>query len=881
MRAALGRHESAIRAAVAHHGGRVFKTMGDGLYAVFATPEGAVAAACEAQLRLARMNFDAIDGLPVRMAVHAGEVEPAGEDFVGAALNRAARLIAIAHGGQILVSGLAAASLEAARLPAEAGLKALGLCRLKDLTEPEAVHQLLHPELPANFPALRALDAIPNNLPQCPTACIGREAELARLAEIVAERRIVTLHGPGGIGKTRLALQLAADLLGRFPDGTWFVELAPLTEAEQIAETIAAVLGIRFAGDRPASEALPAVLRSRRMLLILDNCEHLAEPTAALAERLLRAAGDLTILATSRARLGIGGEQCVPVGSLGLPAATADAATVLEAPAIRLFVDRARLVRPDFRLEDAAFAAVVALCHRLDGVALAIELAAARLRLLTPQELLVRLDDRFALLGEAAGAAPPRQKTLRGLLDWSHDLLGPAEQSALARLSLFGGSFGIEAAAAVIGLDANAAIGVLAALVDHSMVSEAPGDPAETRLRLLETTRCYALEKLAEDPERDKARYRLVFWLIRHYGEAARSWPTAPTATWTARYRPDIDNLRAALAWAFGPEGDGETGLELLAATSELWRNLGLTVEHRRWLREAETRISAATPPRVTARIGLDAAFAQGGGAFGDKRKVDAALDALSLYRAHGDAAEIATAAARVAVCLGGPGKTSAAQPYLDLIEATLPKIGRTKLRAWLLNIAAVLMLFRDAPRRAITLLEESLAISRAYEDPVGMQIAGLNLAETLFAEGDARRAIAEVRGVAASCRASGNLVDLGFALGNLASYATIAEDFPTARAALTEALPLLDGLGIEFVLVSAIQAAGLLATYDGRIDKAARLAGFVRRFYRLNAIEPQAAEQAVWDALAARLAAAGAEPEEDETWTLAQAVEAARSTLS
>lgn len=913
MRRAVTVHDAVVRAAVTRQGGRVFKSTGDGVFAAFTADERAIAAMLDAQRGLAALDFSDVGGLGVRMAAHTGAADAVGDDYIGATLNRAARLTAIAHGGQVLVSGTVARRVDPAELPPSATLTPLGRFRLKDLTEPEAVHQLRHPDLRADFPALRSLDTTPNNLPFYTTICIGRDAELAQLNSQLDSCRLITLLGAGGVGKTRLAVQCGAEQLARFPDGVWLVELAALTEAGQIAETICAMLNLKIGGDRTAAEILPVLLRHKQLLIVLDNCEHLAASVAGVVSGVLRGCAGVTILATSRCPLGVSGEQLLPLAGLGLPDEEAALTVPIAraAPAIRLFTDRARRVSPDFTLNETNVAAVTAICRRLDGVALAIELAAARLRMLSPTDLLDRLGERFSLLTGGDRTALPRHQTLRAMVDWSYDLLMPEEALAFARLGVFGGSFTLDAARETIGaspLCSTAVFDLLGSLLDKSLLARTPGTAGETRYRLAETMRLYALEKLADDPGRPEIMQRYCAWLIRLFAESEAIWPVTATDEWIARFKPDLDNLRAGLAWAFGPGGNAASGsggnaasgqggnaasgLQLMSLTSELWRDIGLAVEQRHWLRAAEGRIGPQTPDRVAARIGLDIAFIYGGGAFGDKRKVESALDALARYRALADRPNIAMAAARVAVCMASPVDTTAAQPYVDLIEANLFSIGRTRRRAWLLNILAALIHFEHDADRAIAMLEESVAISRDYRDPVNIQIAGINLGEILFAAGSPARAVAEAEAVAASCRETGNVLDLGFTLNNLAAYALVLGDTAKARVALEEAVPLVADIGVELVLIACLQSTGLLAAHRGDLANAARLAGYANLFYQVNAIAREATEEAIQSALETRFDRAEAEgmltathrqhlAAEGAAWTRPEAIKAAQRVLA
>jgi predicted ATPase/class 3 adenylate cyclase len=855
MRSALARHDTAIAMAVSGAGGRVFKSIGDGIYAVFPTVRQAIEAALAAQLTLLAEDFSSVDGLAVRMAVHIGPAEARAGDYFGPTMNRAARLLNVAQGGQILLSGVAASMAAPAELPAGVRLQDLGERRLKNLALPEAVFQLVHARLRTDFPALHVADSRPHNLPQWTTSFVGREGELADIVRLIRQHRLVTLAGAGGIGKTRLSLRAGSELLGRFADGVWFVELASFNQPAQIGEAVAALFNISLGDHSSVIDIVASYLRRKHVLLILDNCEHVKDGVAIFVDALLRQTESLAIMVSSREVLGVAGEQIFPMPGLAMPesAAGLTLADAMGYSAIKLFVERARGAVPGFTLDETALPAVVVICQRLDGMALAIELAAARLRMLSPAELLNRLDDRFALLVAPRGGTPARQQTLRALLDWSYDLLSAQERLALSRLSVFGGGFTLAAAQAVIAdatIDPAAIFDLISGLLDKSMLTSLPRPAAESRFRLLETTRHYAAEKLAAYGEVDLMQQRLADWLIALYGTAASTWPTMPTDDWLSRFAPDLDNLRASLTWLFRPGGETERGLTLMSQTAEFWRDLALEAERRRWLQEAITRIGPQTPKPVAARIWLDLSFSFAGGAFGDKRKLDPALRAYDLYRESADHETICLAAGRIVACLARPGENQAARPYADEIYSTLPSIKPTKRRAWLLNILAVNALFVDDHEHATLLLNEALGISRHFRDHVGIQVAGLNLAETRFAQGYLLDAADLAEEVASSCRQSGNMLDLTFVLSNLAAYNLALGRFGVARDAIGEALPLLADLGVELVLASCLECAALLAAETGDYIAAAQLAGYSSAFMQLHDIARQSTEQATWAGL-------------------------------
>ncbi len=622
MEAAVSGLQACIRDVVGRHDGLVFKTVGDALFAVFDTAPDAAAAVVEAQRALHARSWGEIGELRVRMALHTGSADERDGDYFGPPLNRAARLLAIGHGGQILLSHVTYELVRDA-LPDGASLRELGEHRLRDLLRAEPVAQLLHPDLPSAFPPLRSLDSFPNNLPRQLTRFVGREEEIERVKALLDASVLVTLTGMGGTGKTRLALQVAAELVDRYRDGVWLVELAPVSDPRSalvpslVGQAVAAALGLPEEPERTTDETLVEFLRSRTILLLLDNCEQVVAGCAALADRLLRTCGGLKILATSREALGIAGEVTWRVPSLSvpdpeqLPARGADLAPSLnQYEAVRLFIDRALAARPDFAITNQNAPAVASICHQLDGIPLAIELAAARIRMLTPEQIAARLDQRFKLLVGGNRAAPSRHQTLRALVDWSHDLLEDAERVLLRRLAVFVGGWTLEAAEAVCGEDV---FDPLLRLVDKSLVNaEAAG--GEERYRFLETIREYAQERLREAGEYDQYRQRHGDWCLALAERAEGQLLGPEQGDWLQRLHAEHDNQRAALR-ACLEQGEARRGLALGAALWRFWLVRGHLGEGRRWL-ERLLALPTATEhavPRARALNGAgNLAFSQG-----------------------------------------------------------------------------------------------------------------------------------------------------------------------------------------------------------------------------------------------------------------------------
>ena len=515
MEVALERHDHLLAEVIEGHGGAVVTSRGEGdsFFAVFASAVAAVEAAGACQLRLGREAWPEGAALRVRMGLHTGEAHVRDGDYADhAPIGRCARVKAAAHGGQVLVTKTTR-DLVQGRLDGAFGLKRLGEFRLRDLAEPELIYQLTHADLPADFPPIRTVAERTSNLPLPVSSFIGRERELQQTAAALGGARVVTLTGPGGAGKTRLALEVAGQVAGRFGDGAWLCELAPVRDRAGVDDAVAAVFSVTARAGQGTREALVEFLRSKELLLVLDNCEHLIDGAAALAENLARSCERLVILATSREGLGIDGEQLVPVPPLGVPGAEADLDTITGAEAVRLFAERASAVKPGFAVTAGNAPAVAAVVRRLDGIALAVELAAARVSAMTPAELARRLERSFAVLAAGRRSAVAHQQTLRATIDWSFQLLAGPEQALLARLAVFAGGAALQAVETVRGgegIDPDAVFELLAALVARSLVVAEENGP-ETRYRLLETIRQYGEERLKAAGEAER-------WRARHAG---------------------------------------------------------------------------------------------------------------------------------------------------------------------------------------------------------------------------------------------------------------------------------------------------------------------------------------------------------------------------
>ena len=582
--AAMTRHEEILTAAIAAHGGfrAIEQGEGDSVVAAFSRASAAVEAAVEAQLALAREPWPTPVSIRVRMALHTGEAEASGGRYAGSTIIRTARLRAVAHGGQTVVSR-ATAELVHDAMPDGATLVDLGSHRLRDLTRAEQIFQISHPELPAVFPPLQSLDRVANNLPAQLTSFIGREDELAQVGRLLEEVRLLTLTGAGGCGKTRLAAHAAASVAASHPSGVWWVELAPLGAGSSVSTAVLAALGLREHPSRSDADQLADRFGQGRALLVLDNCEHVLDAVVALIEPLLVRSTELTVLATSREPLGLPGETTWRVPPLALPAASGTSPVALAAyDGVALFVERARQARPNFIVTNENAPAVAEICARLDGIPLAIELAAARVRVLSPEGIREGLNDRFRLLTGGAKRGLARQQTLAASVEWSYDLLSDDERTMLQRLAVFTGGFTLDAAEAVASGGAIEALQVLdlvTALVDKSLVV-ADEERSHVRYRLLETIRQFALARLASSGEAAAMRDRHAAFHVQLAAQLERAFMTDDELL--RREEPEHDNLRMALEWALDNAAIDDA-VTLLIGLSNLWMTHGLLREATVW----------------------------------------------------------------------------------------------------------------------------------------------------------------------------------------------------------------------------------------------------------------------------------------------------------
>jgi predicted ATPase/class 3 adenylate cyclase len=585
----LADHQRLLRDAFAKGNGREIDTQGDAFLVAFSRARDAVATAVAAQQALMKHTWPDGAALRVRMGLHTGEPISETGGYIGLDVHRASRICSAGHGSQILLSQ-AVGVLAAHDLPPGVRLRDLGSHRLKDLKEPEYLLQLVHPDLPTDFPPLRSLDAHSHNLPIQLTSFIGRAREIAEVKRLLGAARLVTLTGSGGAGKTRLALQVAADVVEDYPDGVWLAEFAPIADASLVPKTVASALRVREQPGREMIETLVDALLPKALLLVLDNCEHLLVTCADLAAALLRTCPRVRILATSREGLGVPGETLWRVPSLSLPDVRRlpSFEDLVLYEAVRLFVDRAVATAPGFTVTRENAPAVAQVCLQLDGIPLAIELAAARVKVLAVEQIATRLDDRFRLLTGGSRMTLPHHQTLQAAMDWSHALLSEKEKALFRRLSVFAGGWTLEAGEAICAggeVEASDILDFLTQLVDKSLVV-VETHRGEARYRLLETVRQYGQERLSESGERGATQRRHRDWYLEWAERVRPKLRTSEQEVWLGRLRVEHDNLRAALEWSM-EVGDTEPGLRLAGALAWFWYVDGHWSDGRKWLERA------------------------------------------------------------------------------------------------------------------------------------------------------------------------------------------------------------------------------------------------------------------------------------------------------
>ncbi len=856
----LDEHRQLLRNAFAKGKGQEIDTQGDGFLVAFSRARDAVATAVAAQRSLTRHPWPDGAALQVRMGLHTGEPISDEDRYIGLDVHRAARIGAAGYGGQILLSD-AVSSLAGRNLPQGVSLRELGSHRLKDLREPEHLWQVMHPDLPADFPPLKSLNILPNNLPVQLTSFIGRGHEKAEVRRLLSTTRFITLTGSGGAGKTRLALQVAAEALEEFPDGVWLAELAALTDPSLVPKAVASALGVPEPeqSDQGLTETVTDSLRAKSVLVILDNCEHLVAACADLTDALLRACPNLRILATSREALGVTGETTWRIPSLSVP----DPQRFLpldrftEYEAVRLFRDRAVMNQPQFAITRDNAPAIAQVCHRLDGIPLAIELAAARVRVLAVEQIASRLDDRFRLLTGGSRTTLPRQQTLRAAMDWSYDLLSEQERTVLPLLSVFAGGWALEAAEAVCsgdGIEASAILDLLTQLVDKSLVVvETKGK--EARYGQLETVRQYGLDKLMESEKATIARRKHRGWFLELAYRAEPELRGPRQRMWLERLDTELDNLRAALAGSMMERGAAEAGAQLAGELQWFWYRRGHFTEGRKWLEgtlAAARDASAAGRAKTLGAIGFLASHQ------GDLGRAGASLhESLTLWRELGDKRGMASALHNLGHVAGMQGDYGRAKAHFEESVLLFRELGDKWGIGWSLNCLGHETLNQGDDSGAKTLLEESLALTQDTGDKWHASLPLRNLGIGAGMQGDYQRAISFIEESLVLCREINDKYGMASCQNSLGKLALKLGTYERAMTLFKESLTLrrdiADRRGIPMCLE------GLAGVADGQAKPtlAARLLGAAEVIRETIGIPLPPSDRAEYDRRVSAVAAA------------------------
>ena len=817
--AVLAAHFQILRAALDRHGGIQESTDGDSLFAVFPSAVEAVGAAIDAQRELNEHEWPEGSRVSVRMGLHSGEATHRRAVYVGLDVHRAARISAVAHGGQIVTSASTTA-LAAQATPPEVLFRDLGDHRLKDLREAEHLSQVVAPGLGTEFPPLRSLDVVPHNLPVQLTNFVGREAELAEVGRLLSDSRLVTLTGVGGTGKTRLAFQSAAEVVHDFPDGVWAVDLAPVADDEMVDNALAAAMGVRDQPGRSLLETIGDVLLNKKTLIVLDNCEHVLAISAELVSSILRSGSGVKVLTTSREALGVTGEVTYPVPSLRAPpSSTTSAEEMMGYDSVVLFEDRAALVRPEFKITDGNAQAVAQICRRLDAVPLAIELAAARVRVLSPSEIADRLDDRFRLLTGGDRTAMPRQQTLEATVTWSYDQLSEEERLMFSRLAVFAGSLDLQAAEEVAGSDGiekNEVLDLVTGLIEKSMLVVESEDEAGTRYRLLETLRQYARSRLIEsgDVEEFRLRHARYFADLAEKGDEALRGPGQLEAF--HGMEREHSNLTAALTWTLGA-GESELFLRIASALGYLWGEIGHWEEARRWLFAAPVSDDTQRPDlrakalvaSVRVTVPEDPARAR-----------EIAEQALDLSKASGEDRLAASALRAMGFATTHMFLPEEAVSLLEESLAISTSLGHRWGEAEAFGLIANALTYKESDEAA-ALIERSLRIFEDLGDELQAADSLYHTAAIANSQNRASQAIEPIGKALSLYHKLGAVVGQGHSLNELGQTMTFLSRRVEARDAFLESLTLLNEAGDAHCSAQVQRYLGMLDLYDGHLASA------------------------------------------------------------
>jgi predicted ATPase/class 3 adenylate cyclase len=848
--ATQARHQALLETAITTHHGYIFQTIGDELHAAFETALEALNAALEAQHSLYSEDWGVIRSMRVRMGLHTGPARPSADNYEGyLTLSHTKRLMSTAYGGQILISESAETLLRDA-LPENITLRDLGEHRLKDFERGEHIFQVVALDLPAEFSQLKSLEGYPNNLPGQLTSFIGRSKEKDEVKQMLSTQRLLTLTGPSGSGKTRLALQVAAEMIEYFKHGVFFVALAPITEPGLVASTIAQSLGILESSGRSIIESLKDHLQNKSLLLLLDNFEHVIAAAPLVAE-LLAACGELKILITSREGLRVSGESEYLVPPLALPdlKQLPPLESLSQYAAVELFIQRARAVKPGFKITNDTAPAVAEICYRLDGLPLAIELAAARIKLLPPRAILTRLEHRLEFLTGGGRDLPARQKTLRNAIAWSYDLLDENEQKLFRRLSVFVGGCTVDAVEAVAedNPSRGSALDRLASILDKSLIQEVEGTHSELRFTMLETLREFGLEQLEASGESPTIRQRHASFFLAIAEQTEAKLGSSGQVEWMNRMEQEHDNLRAALVWSKTADGTAETCLRLAGMLGLFWEARGYYTEGRELL--AAILLTEPARGRTAARARILARAAELAYRQSDyPATMSLASESLSIFREIGDRQGMASALIKLGNAATEMGDYATASGFLAEALKTWRELKDKHGIARALISSGWVALRSGKYDLAKTQLMEALAISRELGDTRNIAFELSGLGEVALRQQDYVRATQLVEESLALRRQLGNKWGVGVSLGILGWVAMREEKWDRAIARLGESLEVRREIGDQSGSAWCLERLAAVVMAQGQAEKAARLfgAGAALRASIRSVIDP--ADQPAYD---------------------------------
>ena len=811
------RHHAILRSAMDEYNGYVFQIVGDAFCVAFPTAKDGLAAAIESQRKLQMETWEETP-LRVRMGLHTGEAEIHGSEYRGyLAMSLVQRIMSAGHGGQILLSS-ATEALVRGQLPQQVHLRDMGEYKFKDVLEPARVFQVVAADMQSEFPPLRALDVFPNNLPIQLTSFVGRSKEIGQIKNRLQQYRLVTLTGSGGVGKSRLSIQVASEVLTDYPDGAWLVELAPVTDPSLVTQTVCAALDVTPSGNIPALTALTDYLQPKKTLLVVDNCEHLIDACVQLTDGLLHACPDLRIIASSREALGIEGESAYRVPSLSLPDSNADLQAIQESEAVKLFIDRANALLPDFELTESNGPVIAQICQRLDGIALAIELAASRVKLLTVEQIAARLDDAFRLLTGSARTALPRHQTLRGTIDWSYNLLTTEEQEALRRFSVFVGGWTLDAAEVVC--ENPDMLDLLTHLVDKSLVAVDREHGNEARYYLLETIRQYLREKLVESGKVEQIRAKHLDYFLKLAQKAEPELYGSGQIEWAQKLEDEHENMRAVLEWSL--QRNIIAGQELAGALFWSWYLNGHLSEGYEWTKKM-LAVSAGEETLIRAKLLSEAGwFTQMLRYQGAAKKL--LEESIALFRKLGD--EIGTA-----FPLGALAWVSYLESEYELIMQLVNEslnIFRRAGNQWGVGLALRGLGYRASLHgdyeQAQKFYEECLSICKEIGDQDGILFALYGIAALPASQEHVARAMElyeQALGLAKEVKSKPMAAQLLTEMGHVASY---HGDYQRGMQWLEEAMEIHRKMGDRGGVARALRYLGWTARLQGDYSKARSL---------------------------------------------------------